>query len=103
MEWSDEYLPNCPGCKDIYGNRSPPEEPPCDTCRVELSADNQKVAAVYMMCRHQYVTAEEGRIVGLSIPAIKIMMDLNEVKNQKECLERVIRMFYLFANKKQDK
>jgi hypothetical protein len=100
VAWSDEYAPTCPACRDMYGNRNPPQETPCQTCRVELSAANQEVATVYMLCRRQYVTAEEGRIAGLSIPAVKALMDIYGVRNQRECLERVLAVFYYFENKR---
>jgi hypothetical protein len=56
------------------------------------------VAAVYMMCRRQFITAEQGRIVDISIPAIKIVMDLRGVKNQADCLSRVRRLFFNLEN-----
>lgn len=84
----------------MYAERLPPEDPPCVDCRVDLSAANQEVAAIYMMCRRQYVTAEEGRVVGISIPAVKAMMDVYGVRDQKRCLERVTMAFYHFENKR---
>lgn len=36
------------------------------------------------------------RIADVSIPAVKIAMDLCEVKNQKKCLEGVMRIFHNF-------
>ena len=63
--------------------------------------ENKTVAEIYMLCRRQYVTAEEGRVVSISIPAIKITMDLYGVKDQKECLERIIMAFYHFENIRQ--
>jgi hypothetical protein len=100
VAWLDEYAPTCPACRNMYGNRNPPEEPPCITCRVELSEANQAVSAVYMLCRRQYVTAENGRVVGVSIPAIKAIMDIYGVRKQAECLERVLAVFYHFENRR---
>lgn len=60
----------------MYGRREPPQEPPCHQCRVDLSAENDTAAAVYMMARLQVVTMGlNGKIVDISIPAVKIAMD----------------------------
>lgn len=66
---------------------------------VQLLDENQAAAAVYMMTRRQVVTAEEGRIVDISIPAVKIAMDLHGVKDQRTCLLRVINTFHHFRGK----
>jgi hypothetical protein len=47
-----------------------------------------------MMTRRQYVTAEHGRVVDISIPAIKAAMDMLEVKDQKSCLVMVVNLFH---------
>jgi hypothetical protein len=84
----------------MYGNRNPPGVPPCDTCRVELLAANREAASIYMTCRRQYVTAEEGRVVGISIAALKAAMDIYGVQDQKECLDKVTRAFFHFENRR---
>lgn len=84
----------------MYAKRTPPDMPPCESCRVGLREENEKVIEVYMMTRRQYITAEQGRIVDISIPAIKIAMDLFEVRNQKDCLIRVMQAFYHFLEER---
>lgn len=50
-----------------------------------------------MMTRRQVVTSGMGgQIVDISIPAIKIAMDLYGVKNQMACLNRVRKLFHHF-------
>jgi len=50
-----------------------------------------------MMTRRQVVTSGKGgQIVDISIPAIKIAMDLYGVKNQVACLNRVRKLFHHF-------
>jgi hypothetical protein len=79
----------------MYSERVPPEEPPCLECRVDLIKENEEVAQVFMVTRHQTITAGvEGRQIDLSIPAVKIVMDLFGVKNQLECLQRVRKLWY---------
>ena len=81
----------------MYGQRKPPEEPPCHQCRVELAAENEMDAQVYMMTRRQVVTVGmSGQIVDISIPAVKIAMDLYGVKDQMTCLNRVRKLFHHF-------
>jgi len=41
------------------------------------------------------------RIADVSIPAVKIAMDLCEVKNQKKCLEGVMRIFHHFIENRE--
>ena len=74
----------------MYASRTPPESPPCETCRVELAAENEETAAVYMATRHQYITAGQNNVpVDISIPAVKIVMDIYNVGDQRKCLESV--------------
>lgn len=75
------------------------EEPPCRFCRVELISGNEEVAAVYMTARRQYVTGEHGRVVDLSIHAVKIVMDLYGIADQRTCLKRVLKTFYVMQGK----
>ena len=84
----------------MYGRREPPQEPPCHQCRVDLKPENDIDAAVYMMTRRQVVTAGmSGQIVDISIPAVKIAMDLLGVKDQAACLLRVRKLFHHFLEK----
>lgn len=79
----------------MYAGRTPPEEPPCDTCRVDLMPENQEAAEVYQVVRGQVITAGmDGRVIDLNFPAVKIVMDLNGVKDQKACFDKVRHTFY---------
>jgi len=94
----DVYLPTCPECKELFAERKPPEAPPCESCRVELQVENEDAAHIYMLTRRQYITAEQGRVVDISIPAVKIAMDLYQVRNQRDCLMKVRNAFHYFMN-----
>ena len=87
---------SCPECQLLYSERTPPEQPPCETCRAELLEENEDIANVYMVTRRQYIIAEMGRVVDINIPAVKDVMDLYQVKNQRECLMMVRRLFHHF-------
>ena len=78
----------------VYAMHEPPMDPPCDGCRVTLLAENEDAALVYMITRRQYITGEYGRVVDISIPAVKIVMDMHGIIDQKRCLEKVLKTFY---------
>ena len=93
-------LTRCDQCCEMHEERNPPTIPPCRTCKVELLDENEDAATVFMLTRRQVVTADQGQIIDISIPAVKIAMDLNGVKDQKECLLKVRRTFYHFENER---
>jgi hypothetical protein len=82
----------------MYAERVPPDTPPCRTCRVELLPENEETADVYMLTRRQAITTGMGNVVDINLQAIKTVMDLHGVKNQKECMERVRKAFFHFLN-----
>jgi hypothetical protein len=72
-----------------------------DPAAVMLDEKNAEAAHVYMLARNQVVTNGMA-IVDISIPAVKIAMDLYVVKDQRDCLNRVRRLFYHFLQEKAD-
>jgi len=64
--------------------------------------ENEEVAQVYMLARRQVITVGAGQVADLSIPAVKIVMDLYRVRDQKACLNRVRRLFHHFREKKDE-
>jgi len=90
-------LTKCDQCRALYAKRDPPTPTPCVTCRIPLRPENEEAGAVFMLTRGQIITAdllENRRSMTLSIPAIKIAMDLLGVKDQKTCLSKVLRLFH---------
>ncbi len=86
----------CDRCRDTW--KISKKDPPCETCRVELAEENTEAAEAYMMVRGQIISLGE-RVVDLSIPAVQIIMDQFEVKNQRECMNKVFSTFHHFLNK----
>lgn len=86
----------------MYAERYPPEEPPCDTCRVDLMPENRQAAEVYLITRNQVITAGMGEPVDISIPAICNIMDRypGGIKDQWKCLHKVRFAFHHFIDKK---
>ncbi len=75
--------------------------PPCDSCQVDLIEENKEAAQVYMMTRGQYITAGEGNTpVDISILAVKAVMDIYGVKDQKECLGKVRYLWHEMQRRK---
>ena len=52
-----------------------------------------------MLTRRQVVTVGMGQVTDISIPAVKIGMDLYGVKDQLACLNRVRKVFHHFLVK----
>jgi len=71
-----------------------------DTSIVQLHPENEDAAAVYLLTRGQVITAGEGQVVDVSIPAIKIVMDVLGVQDQRGCLGKVLRVFHERENAK---
>lgn len=79
----------------MYENRTPPQSPPCETCRVQLMEANRQAADIYLLVRDQVITAGEiNKVVDISIPAIKAVMDIFNVIDQKACLMKIRRLFF---------
>lgn len=64
-----------------------------DDGSVELWPENLDTAQVYLLTRNQVVSVGMGGVVDLSIPAVKIVMDLLGVQDQRTTLLRVMRLF----------
>lgn len=92
MEWIDDPLR--PARDELLKGADP--------TAVVLDPQNHDAAAIYMLTRNQVVTAGMGQPVDISIPAVKIAMDLYEVKDQRACLERVLRVFQHFERIRRD-
>jgi hypothetical protein len=84
----------------MHAERTPPGSPPCENCRVVLRDENEEAATVFMLTRRQYVTAEQGRIVDISIPAVKAVMDIHSTRDQKSCLIKVVKTFHHFLSER---
>ena len=68
---------------------------------VILREENREAATIYMLTRNQVVTAGQGQVLDLSIPAVKIAMELHGVADQKACLAQVLRTFHHFEARRQ--
>ena len=90
----------------MHGERRPPTTPPCETCWVDLDNANEEAAEIFGLVQGQIITRHNGQydeIVDLNYPAVKMIIDIYEVKNQLECFEKVKRTFQVMLNKSREK
>ena len=100
---NERVLTKCDQCRELWRGRNERGivgKPPCNTCRVDLLEKNKDAAEIYTLARRQVVTADQGQIIDINIPAVKIVMDLYGVKDQKDCLLKVRNLFHHFENKR---
>ena len=69
---------------------------------VILQEENREAATIYMLTRNQIILAPSGHAIDISIPAVKIAMDVHGVVDQKECLAKVLRLFHHFEEKRRE-
>jgi len=85
--------PPCEACRVIWKDKG--EDPPCETCMPPLMPENEDVIKVYLAARSQVIPGIAG-IIDINYLAVKMLMDLYEIKNQKQCFEGVIDLFKYF-------
>lgn len=97
-----DYAPDCPGCKEMYEKRDPPETPPCAACRVILMECNEDPARVYQRTRGQVITLGE-QVWDLNHMAVWENIDRYQVSDPVRCFELVNMVFHHFLSKERDK
>jgi hypothetical protein len=81
--------------------RNPPEEPPCDTCRVELLEENAEAAKIYLTVQGQVRTVGD-TVIDLDHVALWQAIDRYEVKKPLRVFELINRTFHYFLSKDRD-
>ena len=102
MEWLSTQAPKCEDCKLTTIKGEPWSEARCENCRVDLMEENQDAGKVYIMCRNQVITAGMGEVVDLNLQTVKTVMDLYNIKDQRECMEKVTKTFRHYLSKRRD-
>lgn len=75
----------------MYSSRIPPEEPPCETCRIETLAENEEALKIFMVVRNQLISGPMS-VIDINHLAIHAAMDLYNIKNRRQCFEKVIQL-----------
>ena len=69
----------------------PPEQPPCDTCRPAYFEENDDAVKIFFLIRNQLIMGNEV-VIDINHQAIHEAMKLYEIKNRRECFEKVLAM-----------
>jgi len=56
-----------------------------------------------MIARNQLITVGMGQVIDISIPAVKIVMDLWHIHDQKKCLSKVLAASHHFRKQEEKK
>lgn len=75
----------------MYQSRKPPQNPPCDTCKVELDDKNQDAAKIFTVVQGQFIMGQNGP-VDINQEAIHSAMDLYGIQDKKACFEKVVKL-----------
>jgi hypothetical protein len=87
-------LTRCDQCRTMHAERTPPTEPPCDTCKVDLDPENHEAVMIYGLVNTQVIVAGD-QPIDLNHLAVWAMIDRYEprVKDPWECFEKVTRLY----------
>lgn len=91
--WARDKAPTCPSCRGVYGLKNPPEEPPCETCRVELLDENRDAAKIYQITRGQVVAVGE-HVIDIDQAALWQAIDHYGIPDPVRCFELVNTAFH---------
>lgn len=75
----------------MYAERTPPGEPPCITCREVPEEENENALEIFFLVRNQLIMGPGGP-VDLNHLAIHAAMDLYQIRNRRECFEKVLKL-----------
>jgi len=93
--------PDCDNCRKIHENKL--EDTPCYKCIPEVLDENKDALRVYLMARNQIISVGMGGIVDISFEAVKFIMDLYEIENQRIVFEKVLGVARYFINEENEK
>lgn len=93
----------CDACRENYGERIPPEEPPCETCKPVSLEENANAINIFFLVRTQLIINTDGYPIDIIHQAIHEAIKLYEIKNKKECFEKVLKMSIIWIKKMREK
>ena len=70
------------------------KEPNCDACIPMLFPENEEVAKVWFVVSDQVLVGGMGDVIGINNLAIHAAMDLYNVRDKINCLEKIRFAFY---------
>ena len=91
--------PPCDKCRTIYKKKNKPT--PCDKCvanKIKLLPENEEAFFIYNLVRNQAIfVGMDGMPVDLNYNAVKMTMDLYNIENQRECFNKVLKVWHAIA------
>lgn len=96
-------LTRCDNCRQAHSERTPPTDPPCSECRVDLLEENEETARIFNLVRNQVITAGPDNMpIDLNYGTVLDIMDLYGVTDKRYVLESVRSTFYHTRKKKEE-
>lgn len=89
----EEYFkrPSCKACRHFAKKRN--EKPDCDSCLPTLAPENIEAAKVFPYVYDQWIINPMGKIIALDLNAVFKAMEVFEIRNKKECLNKIRFLF----------
>ena len=81
--------PSCVSCRAIYAKKG--EEPPCDECIPKLDPANGDALTVWAYVQDQWIMSFGG-VVAINLQAVIEVMEILQIANKADCLERVTQL-----------
>jgi hypothetical protein len=75
----------------VYREKVPPEEPPCDKCRVDPVEENIDALRIFYMVQYQLIMGFNGP-VDVNHVAIHEAIRLYEIQRPQECFDKVLKL-----------
>lgn len=85
----------------MYGNRNPPQEPPCVTCHVEPLPENQDALRIFWIVRYQMIVGFSGPI-DLNHLAVEAAMRREGITD-KACFGKVCKLGFWWIERIREK
>ena len=73
----------------MYENRQPPEEPPCNDCRIDPIPENVQAISLFRRVQYQLIMGMGGP-VDVSHEAMHRAMDLYDIEDRKRCFTKML-------------
>jgi len=81
----------------MYAERNPPGDPPCATCKESAEEENKDALKIFFLVRNQLIMGQGGPIE-INHQAIHSAMELYQIRNRRDCFEKVIKLSEYWIN-----
>ena len=75
----------------MYADRVPPEEPPCEGCRVDPLEENKDPLEIFFLTQYQLIMGPKGPI-DINQLAVHAAIDLYGARNPRECFSKAMKL-----------